>query len=95
MEKVYSFYWDCSRQGHLEGIFVADEEKVKRTIGEDLYFGEALGKHSEIYGTLDEKDIKVLSEDPKDVEVFKRLLPRGSGRNPLNYVRNREEENDE
>ena len=86
MEKVYSFYWDCSRMGSLDGIFVADEEEVKNAIGANLYFGEVLGKHSEIYGTLEEKDITVLSDDPKDVEVIKRLIPDGTGFNPLDYL---------
>lgn len=86
MEKVYSFYWDCNRQGSLDGMFVADEKEVEEAIGAHLYFGEVLGKHSEIYGTLEEKDITVLSDDPKDVEVIKRLVPKGTGFNPLHYL---------
>ena len=54
MKKLYKFYWDCGRQGDIESIFIATEKDIKANIGEEVYFGEILGKHSEIYGILEE-----------------------------------------
>lgn len=54
MKRLYKFYWDCGRQGDVEGLFFADEETVNKSIGSQVYFGEILGKHSEVYGTLEE-----------------------------------------
>ena len=59
---IYDFNFDCGRQGSLSGLFVVDQR------GKDLlmalvdskrivYFGEALGKHSEIAGRIDPGDV--------------------------------------
>jgi len=68
---LYKFYWDCGRQGYLESLFIADDQEVKESIGHEVYFGEALGKHSEIYGELKEGDIELMSDDQ---ELVNRLL---------------------
>lgn len=90
--RMYRFYWDCGRSGHLEGIFVCTEERLNRAIGEDLYFGEALGKHSEIYGPLEKGDISLITDDQDFINkaINYRLIP--TGYNPLNYIRNEEDE---
>lgn len=88
MKYLYKFYWDCGRSGDLQGLFVATEEEVNRAIGSEVYFGEVLGKHSEVYGTLDEGDIVKLDISPEAVEeVSKHLGSRWSGFNPLEYVK--------
>ncbi len=84
---VYRFYWDCGRMGELTGVFVAEEKAVKKHIGADIYFGEVLGKHSEIFGTLDEGDLELLETEPVFVSKFEEIFPHGTGYNPLNYLR--------
>lgn len=88
MLKLYKFYWDCGRMGDVEGLFIADDEYVKAQIGKTVYFGEILGKHSEVYGTLDEDDLQVLSDDKEFIEkiisIFGDNLP--IGYNPLSYI---------
>ena len=64
--KLYKFFWDCGRQGEVTGLFVADPERVNKHIGKEVYFGEILGKHSEVYGVLEEGDLEVLNV-PDDV----------------------------
>lgn len=87
MKYLYKFHWDCRRSGNLEGLFVATEDEVNNAIGSEAYFGEVLGKHSEVYGTIDEGDIKKLDISPEAVEeVSKYLGSTWSGFNPLNYV---------
>lgn len=61
---VWDFYWDCGRDGALEGRFIATKEEVAKKIGEKCYFGSVLGKHSEIFGVLEESDITLVTEDP-------------------------------
>ena len=87
--KLYSFTWDCGRQGSLEGLFAAEESLVETMKGFDVHFGEALGKHSEIYGTLEEGDIVVVSEDEEKIDWLIEVMGTSniSGWNPLNYIR--------
>lgn len=40
MKNLYSFYWDCGRQGSLDGLFTATPEEVESIIGTDVYFGK-------------------------------------------------------
>lgn len=88
MKKLYEFYWDCGRSGHVEGLFIEDSQLVKESIGKDVYFGEILGKHSEVYGTLDEEDLKVISEDEEKIEWLESTMGGKtiSGSNPFNYI---------
>lgn len=89
MENYYlwKFYWCCGRSGNLEGLFVATEDEIKQAIGREAYFGEILGKHSEVYGELKKKDITKVELDPETVEKVTNLLGKTwSGFNPLNYV---------
>lgn len=88
MKYLYRFYWNCGRSGDLEGLFVATENEVAKAIGSDVYFGEVLGKHSEVYGILEEGDIIKLDISPEAVdEVCKFLGSDWSGFNPIDYVK--------
>lgn len=84
--KLFKFHWDCGRMGDLDGIFVADDARVKEVIGKEVYFGEVLGKHSEISGMLKKKDFRVLTDDPSFILQAEQygLVP--SGYNPFNYL---------
>jgi hypothetical protein len=88
MEKfLWRFYWDCGRSGDLSGLFVATEQEVKSAIGQHVSFGEVLGKHSDVYGTLIEGEIIKVDVSPEAVEeVFNVLGDTWSGFNPLDYV---------
>ena len=92
MKKIYKFRWDVGRMGHLDSIFTADDEDVKKAIGQQVYFGEVLGKHSEIYGPLEEKDIKVLTDDQDFIKKAEEIGLDHSGYNPLHYLPEEEEE---
>lgn len=54
-EVLYKFYWYCGRMGDVEGVFKAKKSFVESVIGNNVYFGEILGKHSDVYGTLGEE----------------------------------------
>ncbi|MEK4006520.1 hypothetical protein [Paenibacillus sp. FSL H3-0333] len=85
---LYEFHWDCGRQGDVEGLFVATQEQIDNAIGKEVYFGEILGKHSEIFGELEKCDIKKLEISSEVVsEVSNHLGLTWSGYNPLHYLR--------
>ena len=60
---LYVFNWVQGRGGSLDGMFVAEEQEVIDLIGKTLYFGEVLGKHSEVQGNLHDTDVKLISRD--------------------------------
>jgi hypothetical protein len=93
MKTIYEFYWNCGRMGSVEGTFIADSEEVDNAIGKSLYFGEILGKHSEVYGTLDEGDIVLKTQDQGFIKLFEEIMGEGwySGYNPLHYLPEDEE----
>lgn len=87
MKKLYFFHWDCGRDGDLYGLFIADDNAVKELIGQEIHFGEVLGKHSEIGGTLAEKDVTVKSDDPGFIERLRDMAGNDTivGYNPFDY----------
>ncbi len=88
MENIYRFYWGCGRMGDVEGVFIAKEEDIKNAIDKYVYFGEILGKHSEVYGNLEDKDLTIMSSDPNAIKVLREIFKYGtiSGYNPLDYI---------
>ncbi|AOQ26792.1 hypothetical protein [Vibrio phage S4-7] len=85
---IYEFHWDCGRMGDVEGLFVADKDDVSNAIGSNVHFGEILGKHSEVCGTLDEEDLVLKSDDQDFIRQFTEIMGMGtiSGYNPLHYI---------
>ncbi len=94
MKALYSYNVDCGRMGELEGLFIAEQSDVKKLIGKDVYFGEVLGKHSEIYGTVDEDEIKEISTDIDLIDKLESLFEGStiSGYNPFEYTTQKDEE---
>ena len=82
------FFWDAGRSGAVESVFVTTEEELKKCYGKEVYFGEILGKHSEVYGVFEVNDITVISEDQdfikKLVEVFSSWVI--SGHYPIDHI---------
>jgi hypothetical protein len=97
MYKLFKFEVSCGRMGDLEGIFTATQEEVDSIIGKRVYFGEVLGKHSDIFlseGNLKSEHIILLSDDQEFVTKFIEILGKGtiSGINPLDYIEESDEE---
>ena len=69
---VYKFHADCGRMGELEGVFISTKQKVDKLIESkiEVYFGEVLGKHSEIYGAIEKEDITFVSDNENVVKVI-------------------------
>jgi len=88
MKALYEMDIDCGRMGNVTGLFVADKETVEQTIGKYIYFGEVLGKHSEVAGALEEADLKIKSEDQDFIQKLVEIIGGNniSGYNPLDYL---------
>lgn len=80
--------------GSLEGVFAAEEQKILDLMGKEIYFGEVLGKHSEIHGELEEEDCEVLTDDQEFIEKAAqyKLIP--CGFNPLSYYEPNEDDSE-
>lgn len=82
MLKLYKMEVDCGRSGELSGLFVSPSSPV----GLYCEFGEVLGKHSDVSGTIEESEITVVSEDQDKIEWLVDLLGYSlSGYNPFDY----------
>lgn len=81
------FGWDCGRMGRVEGLFITTVEALEAAYGKQVYFGEILGKHSEVYGTLDRGDITVLTDDADFLDKLTQFVgTEVGGYNPLSYL---------
>lgn len=78
--------------GSVSGLFVATEDEIDKNIGRDVHLGEALGKHSEVYGTLDRDDLELILEDESAIAALRRAVGGDliSGYNPLDYIEDTE-----
>jgi len=85
MKGIYRFKCDCGRMGELSGIFVADSDDVKTLIGTYVYFGEVLGKHSEVEGEIEEDEIELVTDNESCVEMFE-FFNLSTGYNPFEYL---------
>lgn len=98
MKVIVEFFWDCGRMGDLSGLFICNKEDLEKIYGKDIYFGECLGKHSEISGTADESDFVIKTEDQDFIQKFIEIMSDGvysmqsnssftiSGYNPFDYI---------
>ncbi|MCV9934528.1 hypothetical protein OIU80_19785 [Flavobacterium sp. LS1R47] len=84
---IYRFNADCGRMGNLKGVFIATNEQVKELIKSkiEVYFGEVLGKHSEICGSIEKKQVILLSDDSEAVNLVEKY-ELTSGFNPFDYT---------
>lgn len=82
---LYRFTLDCGRMGSLDGLFTATDAEVKDIIGKHVYFGEVLGKHSEIAADMEAENFERLTDNPDFVKTFEQFKC-ASGTNPFGYL---------
>lgn len=94
MKGIYEFFWDCGRQGKIEGLFIADDTCVENVIGKTISFGAALGKHSEVDGKIEDGDITLKTNNQDFIRQFTFIFGEGtiSGYNPLDHYEPESEE---
>jgi hypothetical protein len=82
---LYKFYWDCGRMGNLSGIFIHNKDTVHTIYGKHIGFGDVLGKHSNIHGTVEESDITLLTDDQDFINKAIEVGLVSTGYNPFDY----------
>ena len=86
MQKIYSYYEEFGRMGELSGVFVSTDEALLAKKGQLAYFGEVLGKHSDIFTDEWFDHVECLTDDQ---DFIKKAIKYGlvrSGINPLEYI---------
>lgn len=85
---IYQFRKDFGRMGFIDGLFLARPADIEKIMGKTIYFGEALGKHSEIECEINETNIELKCDDKALVDriflSFNHSLTL-CGYNPLDY----------
>jgi len=97
MKKIYKYVLDYSRMGYVDGLFIAEESEIQAAMGKTIYFGEILGKYSEVIDDLTEDSLTVLSDNQDFIAKFIEVMGDGtiSGYNPLDYIQDEDEDEDE
>lgn len=81
---LYKFDADCGRMGSLEGLFIGDADVIEWLIESKLevYFGEVLGKHSEVYFAMESDHFTLVTDDMTVISVMEKYDIQ-TGFNPL------------
>lgn len=96
MKVIVEMDVDYGRMGTLSGIFVCEKADLEKLYGKEVYFGEVLGKHSEVVFTMDAECFEIRTEDQDFIAKFIEIMGDGtiSGYNPFDYI-DEDEESDE
>lgn len=93
MKSLYKFYSYFGRMGSLEGVFVSKDTDIENLIGKNIYFGECLGKHSDVYLTIEDKHLTKLSDNTEVIKIFEESI--GTvGYNPFDYLDESQDEDE-
>ena len=92
---LVQFYWDCGRMGDIDGLFVTTQEELSSWYNRYISFGEVLGKHSDIDGTIEPEDFTVKSDDQEFITKIEELLGSHlSGFYPGDYLEDEADESE-
>jgi hypothetical protein len=74
--------------GDLDGMFVCDKADLEKLYGKTVYFGEVLGKHSDVEIEVDEGCFEIKTEDQEFIAKFIEIMGDGtiSGYSPFDYI---------
>lgn len=93
MKKLYQFELDYGRSGYLEGLFIADDKDVNDLLGKEVYFGEVLGKHSEVVDDMTAEMFTEVDVPESVVNILEEKVGTTiSGYNPFDYLEEDDEE---
>lgn len=91
---LYRINLDCGRMGNIYGIFVATPDEVKALQDQTIYFGEVLGKHSEIDWSFEDGEVELVSDDPAFIAKCEELKLVPFGIDPVARMKEQIEEDE-
>lgn len=85
---LVSMLIEIRRMGELDGLFICDQELLEALYGQEAYFGECLGKHSDIAVTLQPSHFTIKSDDREFIKKMSHVIGSVdiSGMAPFDYV---------
>ena len=88
MKGIFKFCANVGRIGNLNGIFVSNSKDIQSLIDSEreIYFGECLGKHSDISFPLNKEYFSLVSYDSNFINMFE-SAGMESGTNPMKIYR--------
>ena len=93
---IYKLRIDAGRNGDLNGVFLTTRERIEKLVESEavVYFGEVLGKHSEVFCKIGDNMIEFVSDNEEVVRLFEEHNL-SNGFNPFDYMVHEYELNDE
>ncbi len=87
-DMIVSMSLDYGRCGDVKGVFLVSKEdfELARKLNPQVYFGEILGKHSEVYCDFNEISFEVKTEDQEKVKALIEMDMHSNGHNPFDYL---------
>lgn len=84
------------RMGGINGLFITTQNKLDKIYNKNIYFGEVLGKHSEVEGKVEASNFTTLTDEVDFIQKLERLVGSKtiSGINPLHYDEVEEDEDE-
>ncbi len=78
---------DFGRMGNLTGVFVTDTNEMEKLIDSksEIYFGEVLGKHSDVFCPITKQNITLVTTDDEFIDLFEKH-ELSNGYNPFDYI---------
>lgn len=92
-QSIYFYSVDFGRHGTVEGTILTTANQLKKLFGKSIYFGDVLGKHSDVSIIFeDEDDFELLTSDQEFIKkaVEYKVVPKGY--DPFDYIDLEEEE---
>jgi hypothetical protein len=83
VEGLYQWSASFGRMGDLSGIVITTPKELKIRAGADVYFGEVLGKHSNVWYEFDPSDFRLITNKPHEMDALKQLPNLLSGYDPI------------
>lgn len=86
---LVNYYKDCGRAGNVQGLFVTTEKEIESIVEYgSVWFGEILGKHSNIVIKFTKEDFNILTEDQVFIDRLVGYIGHEtiSGYNPLHFM---------
>jgi hypothetical protein len=72
--------------GFIDGLFIAEEDRVKELMGKTIDFGEVLGKYSDISVTISPNNLGVFNDHPGVINSISAHSNTLCGYNPFEYI---------
>ena len=70
---LYKYSEHFGSQGMLEGLFFATAQDMQSMMNKEIYFGEVLGKHSEVETIIKKDSVTLITDDAEEVQRLQKL----------------------